>query len=323
MYVLQLRGGLLETRHSVSAVALHHGQAAPTWSTGDPAFSTWRSAAKPLQLWVSLEALGDPAGLDDQHLATGASSHSGQDRHLAQVRRILDHFGLDEALLQCGAEPPVHRPSAQALVRAGQQPLPIHSDCSGKHAFMLAACRARGWPTDSYLDPAHPLHQRVLQVARAWAGEAPALATDGCGVPTLWLSLAGMARAWARQAAAMADPQLDPRLHRIGQAMAAHPDLTSGAGRIDLAVARRAAEPFVGKIGARGVFCIALPQRGLGVAIKVADGDEDALAVAIPAVLDHVAPGCMAPDPQWPPATMRNVAGRAVGTRVAVGGSGV
>lgn len=323
MHVLQLRDGLLETRHEVSAVAVHLDQPQPTWHTGPPAWSTWRSAAKPLQLWASLEALGDPPELSPADLAIGASSHSGQDLHLAAVRRVLQRFDLDEGLLQCGAEPPVHRATAAALVRAGRAPLPIHNDCSGKHAFMLAACRARGWSERGYLAADHPLHQRIAALARAWCGEPPALATDGCGVPTLWLSLAGMARAWARLAAAMAEPALDPRLHRIGQAMAAHPELTSGEDRLDLALARRATGPFVGKIGARGVFCIALPHQRTGVAVKVADGDEDALAVAVPAILERTAPGCLAPDPTWPAATLRNVAGRPVGSRLAVGLPGV
>lgn len=323
MHVLQLRAGLLETRHEVSAVAVVHGQCTPTWRTGPDAWSTWRSAAKPLQLWVSLEALGDPPDLSTRDLAIGASSHSGQDLHLQQVRAVLGHFGLDEGLLQCGAEEPVHRPTTRELHRRGLPALPIHNDCSGKHAFLLAGARARGWSTERYLDADHPLHRRIAQVAHEWTGEAPALATDGCGVPTLWMSVGAMARAWARIAAAMEDPAVDPRLHRIGQAMLQHPELTSGDDRIDLAVSRRAAEPLVGKIGARGVFCIALPQRCTGVCIKVADGDEDALAVAIPAVLERVAPGALHPDPRWPWATLRNVAGVAVGTRVAVGGSGV
>ncbi len=326
MHILQLRQGLTETRHLVSAVAVpaDGGRGAtPGWSTGPAAWSTWRSAAKPLQLWASLEALDDDADLDDADLAIGASSHSGQDQHLAGVRAVLARYGIDEAALACGAEPPVHTATRQGLLRAGKPFLPIHNDCSGKHAFMLAACRARGWPTDSYLSPDHPVQRRIVDLARQWCGEEPGLATDGCGVPTLWLSLTAMSRAWARIAVAVADPDTDPRLHRIGRAMLRHPDLTSGDERIDLAVARRAAEPLVGKIGARGIFCIALPQRGLGVTIKVHDGDEDALAVAIPAVLDRVAPGALGPDDAWPWATMCNVAGVAVGRRVAVGTDGV
>ena len=326
MFVLQLRGGLPETTHEVAAVAVRAQdgpRAAPTWAVGAPIGSTWRSAAKPLQLWASLEALGDPPDLDAEDLAIGASSHSGQDLHLARVRGLLRRFDLSEALLQCGAEPPAHLPTAQALVRQGRPFLALHNDCSGKHAFMLAACRARGWSTETYLSPEHPLHRRIAQLGRDWSGEVPALAVDGCGLPTLWLPLVGMARVWARLAGSMASPALDPRLSAIGQAMAAWPELTSGDGRIDLAVHRRATEPFVGKIGARGVFCVALPARGLGVCIKVLDGDEDALAVAIEAVLDRVAPGLLAPAEDWPWSVLRNVVGRPVGRRLAVGALGV
>lgn len=325
MQVLQLRGGLVETRHTVSAaiVRARVGTDGETGAfetgVGPPTWSTWRSAAKPLQLWCSLEALGDPADLSATQVALGASSHSGQPDHVDGVLNLLRGFQLDPALLRCGAEPPAHAPTARALLAAGQPHLPLHNDCSGKHAFMLAACRAQGWSTDDYLSPDHPLQRRIVQVASEWTGQAPALAIDGCGLPTLWLSLGAMARAWARLAAATAQPALDPRLHRIGAAMAAHPWWTSGDDRIDLALHRRAAEPWIGKIGARGVFCVALPARGLGIALKVHDGDEDALAVAVPALIQRFAPGALAPDPDWPWAALRNVVGHVVGSRVAVG----
>lgn len=323
MLVLQLRAGLCETRHEVSAVAVSATggpTADPCWRTGPETESTWRSAAKPLQLQACLDALGDPSSLRDVDLAIAASSHSGQGPHVAAVRHLLARFGVDEAELRCGAEPPVHRPTLAALLAAGEQPRPIHNDCSGKHAMMLAACHARGWPVDDYRDPDHPLQRRIIDLAHRWCGQVPGVATDGCGVPTLWLSLTGMARAWARIAAAMADAAVDPTLHRIGRAMAAHPWWTSGDDRLDLALARRVVGPlpdhYVGKIGARGLFCVALPSRRLGVAIKVADGDEDALAVAVPAVLEAIAPGTLAPAPRWPWATIRDVIGRPVGHRL-------
>lgn len=325
MQVLQLRGGLVETRHAISAVISQASGAEPGSigaTFGPPTSSTWRSSAKPLQLWCSLEALGDPPDLDPAQLALGASSHSGQDGHVAAVQALLERWDLPLSALRCGAEPPAHAPTARALLAAGRPWSPLHNDCSGKHAFMLAACRARGWSTDTYLSPDHPLQRRIVQVAATWSGEPPALAVDGCGLPTLWLSLAGMARVWARLAAATADPGVDPRLHRIGAAMAAQPWWTSGDERIDLALHRRATEPWIGKIGARGVFNVALPARGLGLALKVHDGDEQALAVAVPALVDRVAPGALAPAPDWPWARIHNVVGRVVGTRVAVGLAG-
>ncbi|NOY26310.1 MAG: asparaginase [Oligoflexia bacterium] len=327
MNVLQLRGGLVETSHAVSALAIpfdgqdtaKDGLATPSWSTGADIFSTWRSAAKPLQLWCSLEALGDPTDLPPRWIALGTSSHSGQAGHVASVRALLAHFGLNDGALCCGAQAPAYKPTADAYLAAGQPYLAVHSDCSGKHAMMLGACLARGWSTDDYRSPDHPLQRRIVQIARTWTGCDPALAVDGCGVPTLWLSLSAMARVWSRLAAATADHRVDPRLHRIGSAMAANPWWTSGDDRLDLALHQRATEPWIGKIGARGVFCIALPARRLGIAIKVHDGDENALAVAVPAIIQHIAPHTLSPAPDWRWDRIHNAAGHTVGSRVAVG----
>jgi len=148
-------------------------------------------------------------------------------------------------------------------------------------------------------------------------GEQAGLAVDGCGVPTFHLTVAGMARAWSALAVAMADaPHSD--LGRIGWAMAQHPDLVSGTDRIDAAIARAATESYVGKIGALGVFCIALPQRRMGIALKIESGDEGALACAVPAAIAQAAPGAIVLPDDWPWNTVHNVVGAPVGQRVVV-----
>ena len=336
MHVLQLRGGLLETRHPVRAVAVHlpatdtsvAAEDRVVWQSGDPIHSTWRSASKPFQLRASLAAMADSghsentpfhAGtFSDEDLAIGASSHSGGAVHTERVVDLLERFGLDAGDLRCGAEAPLDPVELGRL--AGAAPSALHNDCSGKHAFMLGACVAQGWPTEGYLSAEHPLQRRIVADLRARTGEALPVAVDGCGVPTAWLSITGMARAWAGLAAAMADPDRDPMLARIGQAMAAHPELTSGTDRIDLALHGLATEAYVGKIGAMGVFCIALPERRLGLALKVGSGSVDALACAVPAAVRTAAPGAMdAPGKDWRWRVVRNVVGRAVGERMVTG----
>jgi len=296
------------------------------WTVGAPCPTFWRSAAKPFQVLAVLRALDESghsentpyalASLSDEDLAIGASSHSGGADHIRQVRDLLARAGTDESELRCGAESPLDPIELSRIQRAGEPAQAVHNDCSGKHALMLLACKARGWQADTYLRADHPLQQRIAAVVADHTGTRPPHATDGCGVPTFHLTLPQMARAWALLAHAMADPDADPLLSRIGHAMSDHPELTSGQGRIDLAVAQRARGPFVGKIGALGVFCVAWPETQTGLAIKVHSADEDALAVAIPEIVEHVCPGALGPAKSaWPWAVVRNVVGWPVGER--------
>ena len=335
MQVDQRRGGLLEATHPVSAAAVRivdpgTGPVAQSvFGLGDPCPTFWRSAAKPFQLLAMLRALEDSghsentpftlASLSDEDLVIGASSHSGGAEHLCRVHSLLDRIGMSPQHLRCGAESPLDPAELTRIQRAGQPAQAIHNDCSGKHAMMLMVCKARGWQTDTYIDEAHPLQQRIADVVAEHTGVRAPHAIDGCGVPTFHLTLSQMARAWALLAHAMANPDADPLLSRIGQAMAEHPALTSGKGRIDLAVARRATGPFVGKIGALGVFCVAWPQTHTGLAIKVHSANEDALAVAIPALIERACPGALRPQTDdWPWSVVSNVVGRHVGERVFV-----
>jgi len=326
MEILQRRGAQVETRHRASAVAIVDNEV--LWRSGLDGSSPWRSAAKPFQLWCSLSALGDPA-LSAVETALGASSHAGQPAHVEALRALQGRLGVREADLRCGAEPPLHRGSWEALLRAGQEPAAIHNDCSGKHSFFLAASARNGWAGD-YRDPAHPLQRRIAAFAAERAGEAIGLAVDGCGVPVICLSIEGMARAWSwlgERMARVGDPWSDQaqtaddgdlRAARIGWAMLHNPWWTSGDGRLDLEIAAGAREPLVGKIGAGGVFCLAFPQRGLGLAVKVWSGDDDALGVAVREALAAVAPGAWEEPPGWGRLTVRNVVGRVVGDRVAM-----
>lgn len=312
-HVEQRRGSILESVHPFSAVAARGAQVIAT--LGPPWHTTMRSAAKPFQLAVNLELIGDRS-LDDEAIALGTASHSAEPVHVAHVRRVLARYGLAEALLRCAAHPPVHVDSAHAVLRAGGSFSDIHNNCSGKHTFMLAACQVQGWPMD-YRPLAHPLQQRIRAMVEAWAGERAAAATDGCGVPTFGLSLAAMARAWSAMARAMTDEE-PSTLARVGRVMAELPHLMSGSGRLEPALLALAREPIAAKIGAEGLFCTAFPQRELGVVVKVHTGSSDALGVAVAHALQVLVPGAIAAPQDWPWAEVRNVAGALVGARTAV-----
>lgn len=311
LVVEQLRDGHLETVHPVSARIVEGERV--TWSVGPDVASFWRSSSKPMQLLTSLEQLPPDlvSSLDDEDLAVGAASHSGEAVHVARVLALLARFGLEESALRCGAHWPIHDRSAHALLRAGAPCRAVHNNCSGKHTFMLAATAARGWDPD-YLPLTHPLQQLNLERLTAWMEHPPATAVDGCGVPTFHAPLSAQARAFARLAGAMASGE--GLAARVGRVMAEHPELTSGTGRLDLLLVRGATEPLAVKIGAEGLFCIARPGTRQGIAVKVHSGHTDALAVAVRAVLDDLAPGLLAPS-EWPFGQLRNVAGRTVGER--------
>jgi L-asparaginase II len=309
----QWRGGCVESVHPFSVFAVRDG--AVVFAEGPDVETAFRSASKPMQLAVSLAHLGDPGGLRAEMLAVGAASHSAEPKHLAVVGQILERFGQSPADLRCGAHPPVHAPSAEAILRAGGSFTDLHNNCSGKHAFMLAAAAAEGWDLD-YRAPEHPLQRHMRERMQAWMDHAPSVAVDGCGVPTFVQPLSRAARAWEAVAVAMDREGDDPwqrRLHRVGWAMAEHVDLTSGTGRLEIDLVRHASEPLAVKIGAAGLFCIARPLTRTAIAVKVHSGATEALPVAVEWALDRIAPGLFARPEPWERALVRNVVGREVG----------
>ncbi len=308
--VIQRRSSVIEGRHPFSAILVADGGVVE--QLGDDVVSTWRSAAKPFQLDVSLESL-DASTFSQDELAIGAASHSSEPHHIAVVERVMEKVGADVSMFRCGGHAPVHEPSAHAIIRKGVPFADIHNNCSGKHAFMIGATLARAWPAD-YRDPGHPLQQRIRARVEQLCETSTVVAVDGCGVPTFCAPISAFARAWHQFSVVMSDAP-GSTLGRIGWAMAERADLTSGTGRLDAAVVDAALRPLAVKIGAMGLFCIAVPGVRAGVVVKVHSGDRPALAVAVAWVLERWFSGHFKRPDDWPWAVVNNVRGAPVGDR--------
>ena len=272
-----VRNGVVESVHLGHVVGLA-ACGARAVAAGDPDVTFLpRSALKPVQAVAMLRAGLDLPG---ELLALAAASHSGEPAHLRGVERILAGAGLGATDLQNTPDRPLD-PDAAARWRAEPvAPTPLAQNCSGKHAAMLATCRAAGWDTVSYRDPAHPLQRAVRATLEELTGVPVAHTTvDGCGAPLFSTTPAGLARAFARIATA---PPGTPE-GRVAAALRAHPWWVSGTGRPEV-VLTAAVPGLLAKGGAEAVFAAALPD-GRAVVVKVLDGGPRALPVVVAAAL--------------------------------------
>lgn len=258
------RSGFTESRHFGSLVGLN-ARGEVSIALGDVGAAVLpRSTSKPLQ---AAGSLGAGARIAEERLAIAAGSHTGEERHVAAVLRVLADAGLTADALQCPPSWPEDEPTMAALIRAGAGQARIRHNCSGKHAAMLSACVASGWSTNDYLEPDHPVQQRIRETMERLAGERIAhVAVDGCGAPTLGLTLTGLARA-LRAIAIAVDNSPESA---VAAAMRAHPEFVGGTGHPNTAL-MLAIPGVIAKGGAEGVFAVATPD-GYAAAMKVVDG---------------------------------------------------
>jgi len=287
LHIEATRGDLVESVHRVSA-AVMQADGRLVAAAGDASrVAYWRSAAKPFQALPLLEdGAADALAMTTEELALACASHSSEPRHLEVAAGLLRRIGATEADLACGPHPPISAAVAERVVREGIELTPLWSNCSGKHAGMLALARHHGWPSAGYERPGHPLQDRILTEVAKWTGiraQAIPIATDGCAAVTFGLPLSAMALAWARFGTDAA-----PAAARLRAAMSAHPDLVAGTGRLCTELMAALPGRVLAKIGAAGIYCAALPELGVGVALKVADGDSEVSAPALLAVLSAV-----------------------------------
>jgi L-asparaginase II len=271
------RGAIAETIHR-GAVAVVNTRGDLLYAAGNPNLTTYmRSTAKPIQLLPTIEAGAlERFDLTQAEVSVMCASHNGEDFHLQTVRGILQKIGLSEAALQCGPHLPGHAPTQRAMIQRGEEPVPIHSNCSGKHTGMLTLCQIKGFPVESYLSPAHPVQQLILntiaEVADMNRNEI-GLSIDGCGVPTFALPIQKIGLLFARLAEpSRLSPERQTALNRIREAMTAYPEYMSGSGRFCAAIMRQFPGSIVLKSGAAGAYGIGLSGRGLGIGLKIEDG---------------------------------------------------
>jgi L-asparaginase II len=259
------RGTIVESVHLVHAVAVRDG--AIVAEAGEPSISaSLRSSAKPLQALPLARARND---LETEDLAIAAASHFGTPMHVEAVRALLRTTGGSENELACGLQP-------------GRPPEPVYHNCSGKHAALIAVCRARDWPVEGYFHADHPLQRELLDlVAEAAAVESDQVATgiDGCGVVCFALPLERAAFAFSRFDSLEGGD-------RIAAAMRARPELVGGNGGTDTELMRML-PGWIAKGGAEGLMCAASAD-GLGLALKVADGNSRALRPALAAFAPEI-----------------------------------
>lgn len=287
------RGELVESIHRGAAVVVD-SEGRIIARVGNPSFLTFlRSAAKPIQ---ALPVVGSGAaahfGFTLEEIALLMASHSGEEEHVRVGQQIMGKMGLGPEYLQCGTHPPLHSGSARALQAKGQSPTVFHCTCSGKHAGMLALARYKNWPLEEYYRPEHPVQREMLRTIADLAGLKPEeipIGIDGCGVPVFALTLEKMALVYARFAAGSHMTEKRAQACSVlQQAMSQYPGILAGTGRLATDLIKQTGAKFLAKDGNEGIFCIAVPAKGWGIALKIEDGHLRAFGPAVVSLLNQL-----------------------------------
>jgi L-asparaginase II len=296
------RGGSVESLHR-GALAVVDADGSVVVALGDvrrPIFP--RSAVKVLQaLPLVASGAADRLALSDAELALACASHNGEDTHVRTAAQMLAKAGLDVDALECGTHWPYLDTAVRALAAAGREPNALNNNCSGKHAgFLCLACALHGGANlrryaRGYVAAEHPVMREVtaaLQAATGFDLADTSRGTDGCSIPTYAIPLHYLALAFARVGTGIGLGADHARAAlRLRSAVAQAPFMVAGTGRFDTRVMERLGARVFCKVGAEGVYCAALPGRGLGVAIKVDDGNNARAAeVVMAAVVEAFVP---------------------------------
>jgi L-asparaginase II len=285
---------LVESRHR-GAVAVADASGKIAFVLGDIAAPVFpRSAIKALQALPLVESgAAERFGLGDEELALACASHSGEPAHVLGVERMLAAAGLDPSALRCGVHWPMAQSAAHALAKIGTASA-LHNNCSGKHAGFLCLACAMGGAHADYWRPEHAVQREVRAVIEDFTGATLAqdvCAIDGCSVPTWAIPLQNLAAGFAKFAAGQGlSPKRAAAAERLRRACAQKPWYVAGTGRFCTEIMQIFGPRVFVKTGAEGVYCGALPEQGLGIAIKCDDGASRAAQAIMAALIARLLP---------------------------------
>ena len=265
-----VRNDFIESRHAGSVVVVNP-QGDVIFSKGDPSALVFPRSA--MKLFQAMGIFSTGITLSPEHTALATSSHTGSAAHVEMVREVLSLGGFTEADLRCATEWPVNKEMLKQVYKADGSALPIYHCCSGKHAAMLLACQAEGWPTDNYTDPGHPLQLRIREAVECLTGETvTATAVDGCGAPVHAMPLVALARGVAKMRSAneSAPMNIASSAQKLFSSMLEHPWVVGDHGEPDTLIMEELG--FAAKSGYEGVFLVSTPD-GTTVATKILDGN--------------------------------------------------
>ena len=282
------RGELTESIHVAFAVAIDETRQ-PFYSTGDPQYLTCiRSSLKPFQAAASVKAGAvDAAEFNDEELALMCASHKGEKIHVKTAQSMLTKLGLTVDDYECGSHFPSDTLTRHRMIKEDKEAQPLHNNCSGKHAGMLALAKHLGQGTANYIKKDHPVQRTILEYVQDITGlETIPTEIDGCSAPTPFMTLETIAGMFQTLAAGN-----EPELKRVFKAMCSCPDLVGGSNHFDTNFIKALTGRGVTKVGGESVRGIALKTQdkgSVGIAIKILDGNFRALPVATMKLLEHL-----------------------------------
>ncbi len=293
LFVEVTRNKIVESRHFGAAVVCdHHGRILESWGDAEQLVFP-RSALKQMQAIDVIESGAcEHFGLSDAELTLACASHQGEPMHRDLVEAWLQRLGLGTDDLACGSSLPDDMQSAHQVLASGEQGCRSHHNCSGKHAGFLTNALHLGLPTAGYHLIEHPLQQRAIDILSDLSDcdlRAFLMGIDGCGFPALTMPLVRLGQAVARFANPV-DLSAERRkaIYRLHAAIAENPLYAAGHGTIVSALIAATKGAVLAKTGAEGVLIAAVPAQGLGIALKIADGNARPRPVALLAILDHL-----------------------------------
>ena len=281
----EYRGNTVENVH-FGAIAVVDSKGKLIYSFGDPYFVTYlRSAAKPFQaIPLIISGAADEFGLDRKEIAIVCGSHNGQKKHIDVVKSILKKIGLSEKNLLCGAHIPHYYTINNIPPPKGARFKPIHNNCSGKHAGILALSVYHGWNTKNYLSPKHPAQKMILDAISEiceYPTKKIGIGIDGCGVPVFAMPLYNMALVFSKLVTQQGkDEKASEAYQLIASSMLRYPEMVSGFGRFDLSLAKVGKGNILSKAGV-ALYCLGLIDSGWGMAAKIVDGARIAIGPTV------------------------------------------
>ncbi|GIW48656.1 MAG: asparaginase [Caloramator sp.] len=293
IFVEVTRGPLVECVHRGDAVVVDKTGKVLAYS-GDAYKLTYiRSAAKPIQTMnVILSGAADRFNFNDKEIAIMCASHYGEEFHINTLNEMLKKINIKKEALLCGETYSINQAYRHKQLKENHSITTLNSDCSGKHIGVVATCLHKGYGLIDYNTKEHPVQKDTLEVVAKVCDinkDKIIIGVDGCSVPVFGMPIYNMALGYARMVTGYGlNEEYKAAAERVYNSMVAHPEMVAGTNGFCTELIKAAGGKLIGKLGAEAVYCIGIKDLGIGIAVKIEDGNYRALYPAVMKILEDL-----------------------------------
>ncbi len=286
IHVNFVRGKRVESTHQVKALVTNVDGKILLSTNNDNEYFFPRSSIKIFQaIPFAMSNAIKNYKLNNKHIALACASHKGEKFHIKELKKWISKINIKTKNLQCGIHAPLDKNASEKIIYSRKKFNELHNNCAGKHLGMLTSCLINNQSITNYLDYNHAHQKYIRKIFNKFTESKLSkknFSLDGCSAPQYSFKIKSISKALNNLIKTYKNNyEYTDQVRTLVNSILENPEFIGGSVSFDTKVIKASKGKIFCKSGAEGVFLFVDFQKEISGVIKITDGNERAIPIAI------------------------------------------